>query len=438
MISVRYKAVARVRGPLIFAKGIPRVKMGEIVKVHVGEELRTAQVLEIAEDITTMQVFEGTEGITRDTSLSSTGETLSMPTSTELLGRILDGRGRPIDGGPAVSGELREISGFPVNPVMREYPRHFVETGISAIDGVLSLIRGQKLPIFTGGGLPHNEVASQIARQSSVLEEEEDFAVVFCAVGVTHEDASFFLRELEDARAAGRLVGFINLAEDPTVERLTAPRFALTAAEYLAFDESFHVLVILLDMTNYCEALREISAAMGEMPGRRAYPGYMYTDLASIYERAGRIKGSRGSITQIPIVSMPDMDITHPVPDLTGFITEGQVVMSQSLFQRGIYPPIDVLPSLSRLMKDGVGENRTRGDHMDIADRLYSAYSKGRETRDLALVVGEGSLTSEERRYLRFADRFEKRFISQGRRERRGVEQTLALGLEVLSVLEEE
>lgn len=438
MISVRYKAVAGVRGPLIFAKGIPRVKMGEIVKVHVGEELRTAQVLEIAEEIITLQVFEGTEGITRDTSVSSTGETLSMPTSAELLGRVLDGRGRPIDGRPAVSGELREISGFPINPVMREYPRHFVETGISAIDGVLSLVRGQKLPIFTGGGLPHNELASQIARQSSVLEEKEDFAVIFCAVGATHEDASFFLRELEDARAAGRLVGFINLAEDPTVERLTAPRFALTTAEYLAFDKSFHVLVILLDMTNYCEALREISAARGEMPGRRAYPGYMYTDLASIYERAGRIKGSRGSITQIPIVSMPDMDITHPVPDLTGFITEGQVVMSQSLFQRGIYPPIDVLPSLSRLMKDGVGENRTRGDHMDIADRLYSAYSKGRETRDLALVVGEGSLTSEERRYLRFADRFEKRFINQGRHERRGVEQTLALGLEVLSVLEEE
>ncbi|HEB37822.1 MAG TPA: V-type ATP synthase subunit B, partial [Thermoplasmatales archaeon] len=354
----------------------------------------------------------------------------------DMLGRIFSGIGEPRDGLPPIIPEKRlDINGQPINPEAREYPREFIETGISAIDGMNTLVRGQKLPIFSGSGLPHNELAAQIARQAKVKGKGEDFAVVFCAMGITEEEANFFIKSFEKTGALERTVIFLNLADDPTIERIILPRMALTCAEYLAFDLDMHVLVILTDMTNYAEALREISAAREEVPGRRGYPGYMYTDLATIYERAGRIKGKKGSITQIPILSMPDDDITHPIPDLTGYITEGQIVLARALHNKGIYPPIAVLPSLSRLMARGIGKDRTREDHANVSDQLYAAYAEGCDLRDLVSIVGEEALSDRDRAFLKLADEFEKRFVSQSKDEDRSIEETLSIGWELLSML---
>ena len=437
LLRIKYKAITAVRGPLIFVRGVPNVRLGEMVNIFLDGETRTGQVLEIQGDLTVIQVLEGTRGISQDSSVSFTGEPLKLSVSPDVLGRILDGRGRPIDGGLPVKGEAEvEVSGKPLNPVARAYPKDFIETGISALDGLLSVIRGQKLPIFSGGGLPHNDLAAQIVCQSNILEKEESFTVVLSTIGVTPEEASFFIREFRQAGVMNRTVVFVNLADDPVIERLLSPRLALTIAEYLAFDQGKHVLVLLLDMTNYCEALREISMARGEIPGRGGYPGYMYTDLASLYERAGRVVNKKGSITLIPILSMPDYDITHPIPDVTGYITEGQIILSQDLSLRGVYPPIDILPSLSRLMKDGVGEDKTREDHMNIANSIYAAYSRGRNAMDLALVIGEDALTTQEKHHLQFARSLETKFMKQGRYERRNIEQTLNLGKEMLQIIQ--
>jgi V/A-type H+-transporting ATPase subunit B len=437
LLTVKYKAITAVKGPLIFVQNVPNVSLGELVKIYLEEETRTGQVLEIREDICVVQVLEGTRGMSQESTVSFTGEPVKLSVSAEMLGRILDGRGRPIDGGSPVRGSVEmDISGRPLNPVARAYPQDFIETGISALDCCLSVVRGQKLPIFSGGGLPHNDLAAQIVRQSHVLESEERFTVVLSAIGITQEEANFFIRDFRQAGVMNRTVMFINLADDPVIERLLSPRLALTTAEHLAYKEDYHVLVLILDMTNYCEALREISMARGETPGRGGYPGYMYTDLASIYERAGKIDNKKGSITLMPILTMPDYDITHPIPDVTGFITEGQIVLSQDLSVRGIYPPIDILPSLSRLMKEGVGEGKTRADHMDVADDIYRAYSMGRNAMDLVLVIGEGALTREEGRYLQFARKLENEFVNQGKYERRNIEKTLDLGIKALSTLE--
>ncbi len=438
MLAAKYKAIIGVKGPLIFVRDVKNVGLGEVIKVRLERETRTAQVLEIREDFCVVQVLEGTRSISQETEITFTGEPLKLPVSTEILGRMLDGRGRPIDGGPPMrSSEEMDVSGNPLNPVARAYPKDFIETGISAVDCCLSLVRGQKLPIFSGGGLPHDDLASQIVRQSRVLEAEEKFTVVLSAIGITQEEANFFIRDFRQAGVMERTVMFINLADDPVIERLLSPRLALTTAEYLANSEDFHVLVLLLDMTNYCEALREISMARGEIPGRGGYPGYMYTDLASIYERAGRVVNKKGSITLVPILTMPDYDITHPIPDLTGFITEGQLVLSQDLSIKGVYPPIDILPSLSRLMKEGVGEGRTRADHLEFSDGIYRFYSMGRNAMDLVLVIGEDALTREERRHLRFARKLENEFINQGRYERREIEETLNLASGILKTIEE-
>ncbi len=437
--AVKYRAITAVKGPLIFVQAVPNVGLGELVKIHLAQETRTGQVLEIRENLCIIQVLEGTRGISQETAVSFTGETAKLSVSTEMLGRVFDGRGRPIDGGPSIRSSLEmEVSGKPLNPVARAYPKDFIETGISALDCCLSLVRGQKLPIFSGGGLPHNDLAAQIIRQSRVLQGEEKFAVVLSAIGITQEEANFFIREFRQAGVMNRTVMFVNLADDPVIERLLSPRLALTTAEYLAHDHDYHVMVLLLDMTNYCEALREISMARGEIPGRGGYPGYMFTDLASIYERAGRIANRKGSITLVPILTMPDYDITHPIPDVTGFITEGQIVLSQSFSMRGIYPPIDILPSLSRLMKDGVGEGKTRADHSDVANNIYEAYSKGRNAMDLALVIGEDALTKEELKNLQFAREFENKFMRQGKYTRRDIEETLNLAIELLKLVQEE
>ena len=433
-----YSTVTEVTGPLIIVEGVEGVSYGEVVKIRTssGEE-RTGQVLEAQEDKAVVQVFEGTKGLdTKLTSVRFTGEPMKMGLSRDMLGRVFDGMGRPRDGLPdIIPEEIRDINGLPMNPTAREYPIEFIETGISAIDGMNTLVRGQKLPIFSGSGLPHNDLAAQIARQAKVRGEGESFAVVFCAMGITEEEANFFISNFEETGAIERTVVYLNLADEPTIERIILPRLALTCAEYLAFDLDMHVLVILTDMTNYAEALREISAAREEVPGRRGYPGYMYTDLATIYERAGRIKGKKGSITQIPILSMPDDDITHPIPDLTGYITEGQIVLSRELHNKGIYPPIAVLPSLSRLMARGIGEGRTREDHSQLADQLYSAYAEGCDLRELVAIVGEEALSERDKAYLRFADEFEERFVSQGKDEDRSIEDTLRIGWELLSII---
>ncbi len=433
-----YSTVTEVTGPLLIVEGVRGVAYGEVVKIRTstGEE-RTGQVLEAREDKAVVQVFEGTKGLdTKLTSVRFTGETMKVGLSRDMLGRIFDGMGRPRDGLPDIIPEkMMDINGLPINPTAREYPREFIETGISAIDGMNTLVRGQKLPIFSGSGLPHNELAAQIARQAKVKGEGEEFAVVFCAMGITEEEANFFIKDFRETGAIERTVIFLNLADEPTIERIILPRMALTCAEYLAFDLDMHVLVILTDMTNYAEALREISAAREEVPGRRGYPGYMYTDLATIYERAGRIKGKKGSITQIPILTMPDDDITHPIPDLTGYITEGQIVLSRELHNKGIYPPIAVLPSLSRLMARGIGEGRTREDHAQVSDQLYAAYAEGCDLRDLVAIVGEEALTDRDRAYLKFADEFESRFVSQGKDEDRSIEETLAIGWNLLSII---
>jgi V/A-type H+-transporting ATPase subunit B len=436
-----YTRVSEIRGPLIIVEGVSRVAYDEVVEVELNSgERRRGRVLEVTRNAAVVQVFEGTAGIsTVGARVRFLGRTLEMPVSEDMLGRIFDALGKPIDGGPDIVAEEKyDINGAPINPAVRAYPEDFIQTGVSAIDGMNTLVRGQKLPIFSGSGLPHNELAAQIARQATVRGEEEEFAVVFAAIGIKYDDFVFFRRFFEETGAMKRVAMFVNLANEPAMLRLVAPRAALTLAEYLAYERDMHVLAILTDMTNYAEALREISAAREEVPGRQGYPGYMYSDLASVYERAGRVHGRKGSITQMPILTMPNDDITHPIPDLTGYITEGQIVLSRDLYNRGIYPPINVLMSLSRLMKEGIGPGKTREDHSQVSDQLYAAYSRGVELRSLAAVVGEESLSETERKYLRFADVFERRFLSQGVRENRAIEQTLDLAWEVLSELPEE
>ncbi|WP_435118132.1 V-type ATP synthase subunit B [Halolamina sp. C58] len=440
-----YQTITEISGPLVFAEVDESIGYDEMVEIETadGRELR-GQVLESADDLVAIQVFEGTSGIDRDASVRFTGETLKMPVTEDLLGRVLDGSGTPIDGGPdIVPDERHDIVGEAINPVSREYPEEFIQTGVSAIDGMNTLVRGQKLPIFSASGLPHSELALQIARQATVPEEDEEsddgegseFAVVFGAMGITQEEANEFMADFERTGALERSVVFMNLADDPAVERTVTPRMALTTAEYLAFEKGYHVLTILTDMTNYCEALREIGAAREEVPGRRGYPGYMYTDLAQLYERAGRIDGREGSVTQIPILTMPGEDDTHPIPDLTGYITEGQIVMDRDLDSKGLEPPVNVLPSLSRLMDDGIGEGLTREDHGDLKDQLFAAYAEGEDLRDLVNIVGREALSETDNKYLDFADRFEAEFIDQGYQTNRDIEETLDIGWELISLL---
>ncbi len=437
MEGVKYSTVTEISGPLMIVEGVKEIGYGEIVHIETREGKRMGQVLEAAEGKAVIQVFEGTRGLdTKNTSVIFTGKPMEIGVSSEMLGRTFDGKGMPIDGAPVpIPDEIRNVNGEPMNPSAREYPRDPIQTGISTIDGMNTLVRGQKLPIFSGAGLPHNELAAQIARQAKVRGQGEEFAVIFCAMGITAEEANFFMQDFEETGAIERSVLFLNLANSPVIERLIAPKVALTTAEYLAFERGMHVLVILTDMTNYAEALREISAAREEVPGRRGYPGYMYTDLAQIYERAGRIQGKKGTITQIPILTMPDDDITHPIPDLTGYITEGQIVLSRELHNKGIYPPVAVLPSLSRLMAEGIGKERTREDHHQLSNQLYAAYAEGCDLRDLVAVVGEEALTERDKKYLEFADEFENRFVKQGRDEDRTFEDTFNLGWELLSML---
>ncbi len=439
-----YKTITEISGPLVFAEVDEPVGYDEIVEIETPDgETKRGQVLETSDGLVSIQVFEGTDGIDRNASVRFIGETLKMPVTEDLLGRVLDGSGRPIDDGPDIVPEKRqEIVGAAINPFSREYPEEFIQTGVSAIDGMNTLVRGQKLPIFSSSGLPHNELALQIARQATVPEEDEgddgedsEFAVIFGAMGITQEEANEFMDDFERTGALERSVVFMNLADDPAVERTVTPRLALTTAEYLAFEKDYHVLVILTDMTNYCEALREIGAAREEVPGRRGYPGYMYTDLAQIYERAGRIKGQDGSITQIPILTMPSNDITHPIPDLTGYITEGQIIVDPDLNSQGVQPPVNVLPSLSRLMDDGIGEGLTREDHADVSDQLYAAYAEGEDLRDLVNIVGREALSDRDNKFLDFADRFEDEFVEQGFDTNRNIEGTLDIGWELLSTL---
>lgn len=436
-----YLSIGEVSGPLMLVEKVRGVKYDELVDIElVGGETRRGKVLEVLRDKALVQVFEGTAGINvTQTKVRFLGRGVELPVSEDIIGRVFSGFGIPIDGGPKILPDKSlDINGAPINPCARDYPLDFIQTGISAIDGMNPLIRGQKLPLFSGSGLPHAEIAAQIARQSKLIGGREEFAVVFAAMGITFEEANYFITDLKKTGAIERSVLFINLADDPAIERLATPKMALTAAEFLAFEKDMHVLVLLIDMTNYAEALREISAARKEVPGRRGYPGYMYTDLATIYERAGRIKGKKGSITQIPILTMPEDDITHPIPDLTGYITEGQIIISRELHRKGIYPPIDVLPSLSRLKDRGIGKGKTREDHADVLNQLYAAYSKGKEARELAVILGEAALSDLDRKYLEFADMYEEKFISQGITEDRNIEQTLDLGWELLADLPEE
>jgi V/A-type H+-transporting ATPase subunit B len=435
-----YQTVTNVEGPLVFVDKVENVGYNEIVEVKLPNgDIRKGQVLETAKGKAVIQIFGVTTGLdVKETKVKFLGETMKLGVSIDMLGRVFTGLGEPRDKGPPIIPEKEvDITGAAINPVAREQPSDFIQTGISTIDGLNTLVRGQKLPIFSGAGLPHNDLAVQIARQAKVRNQSEKFAVVFAAVGITHEEANFFMKDFERTGALERSVLFLNLADDPSVERLIAPRMALTTAEYLAFEKDMHVLVIITDMTNYCESLREIAGARKEVPGRRGYPGYMYTDLSTIYERAGVIKGKKGSVTQIPILSMPSDDITHPIPDLTGYITEGQIVVGRELHRKGIYPPIDVLPCLSRLMNLGIGKEKTREDHRGIADQLYSAYAQGRDLRSLSAVVGEEALSETDRKYLKFADEFEKKFIMQSKDEDRSIEQTLDLGWELLAILPE-
>ena len=439
-----YKTITEISGPLVFAEVDEPIGYDEIVEIETPDgSIRRGQILETASSAVAIQVFEGTSGIDKDSSVRFLGETLQMDLTEDLLGRVLSGAGDPIDGGPPIEPEeQRPIVGSAINPYAREYPQEFIQTGVSAVDGMNTLIRGQKLPLFSASGLPHNDLALQVARQATVPEESgegddegTEFAVIFAAMGITQEEANEFMDDFERTGALERSVVFMNLADDPAVERIVTPRLALTTSEYLAFEHGYHVLTIMTDMTNYCEALREIGAAREEVPGRRGYPGYMYTDLASLYERAGRIKGQEGSITQLPILTMPSEDITHPIPDLTGYITEGQIIVDGDLNSQGIEPPVDVLPSLSRLMDDGIGEGFTREDHGDVADQLYAAYAEGNDLRDLVNIVGREALSERDNRYLDFADRFEAEFIQQGFDTNRTIEETLSIGWDLLSML---
>ncbi len=440
LAGLEYTTIKEISGPLIFVESVRGVGYGELARIRTpsGEE-RRGQVLEIGGGVAVVQVFEGTTGLdVGKTRVRFTGETVKLPVSNDMLGRIFDGSGRPIDGGPRIiPDDYLDVNGSPINPFAREYPREFIETGISTIDGMNTLVRGQKLPLFSASGLPHNAVAAQIARQAKVVGSDEPFTTIFAAMGITADELRFFRDDFEKQGAFDHVTMFVNLADDPAIERILTPRLALTAAEYFAIKQGNHVLVILTDMTNYAESLREISAAREEVPGRRGYPGYMYTDLATIYERAGRLHGTKGSITQMPILTMPGDDRTHPVPDLTGYITEGQLMVDRSLHRKGIYPPIDPAPSLSRLMKEGIGKGKTREDHREVSDQLYYAFAEGRSFRDLVAVVGEEALSARDKLYLQFADEFERKFINQGLYENRDIDTTLDLGWNLLSVLPE-
>ncbi len=432
-----YRTINKIAGPLVFVEKTEPIAYGELVNIVLADgTIKRGQVLDTSDELVVVQIFETTTGIGKDSGVRFTGETIKMPVGRDMLGRILSGGGKPIDGGPEIVPEKRlDITGAAINPYARGMPADFIQTGISTIDGTNTLVRGQKLPIFSGAGLPHNNVALQIARQAKVPGSTESFAVVFAAMGITKEEANYFMQDFERTGALERAVVFLNLADDPAVERIITPRLALTTAEYLAFELGMHVLVILTDMTNYCEALRQIGAAREEVPGRRGYPGYMYTDLACIYERAGMIKGQKGSVTQIPILTMPGDDITHPIPDLTGYITEGQIVVNRDLHRKGIYPPINVLPSLSRLMNLGIGKGHTREDHKKVSDQMYAGYAEGNDLRGLVAIVGKDALSERDRLLLEFADLFENRFVRQGYDEDRTIEDTLNLGWELLATL---
>ncbi len=436
-----YKSIANISGPLLLVEGVEGVKYEELVDIKLDNgSIRSGKVLEVDRDKALVQVFEGTSGIdSRNTRISFLGKGIQMYVSPDILGKVFNGLGKPkTEKDKIIPEKSLDINGAPINPFARDYPNEFIQTGLSAIDGLNTLVRGQKLPIFSGSGLPHNRIAAQIARQAMVLTEKEEFAVVFIAIGITFEESEYFISDFRKTGAIGRSVLVLNLANDPAIERIATPRVGLTCAEYLAFEKDMHVLVILTDMTNYCEALKEVSAARKEIPGRRGYPGYLYTDLATIYERAGRIKGKKGSITQIPILTMPEDDKTHPIPDLTGYITEGQIILSRSLYKKKLSPPIDVLPSLSRLKDKGIGQGKTREDHMDMFNQLYAAYARGKEVEELAVILGEAALTDMDKLYLRFAERFEKEYISQGEHENRSIDRTLDLGWKLLTIFPRE
>lgn len=433
-----YKTIKEVVGPIMLVENVEGVKYNELVEVvQQNGEIRRGKVLEVNKDKALVQLFESSQGLKISTAKARfTGKSQRLAVSKDMLGRVFDGMGNPKDGGaPIIPEKFLDINGEPINPAARDYPNEFIETGVSAIDGLNTLVRGQKLPVFSMSGLPHAELAAQIARQASVPGDKEKFAVVFAAVGITYEESEFFIQDFKNTGAIERTVTFVNLANDPAIERLSTQKMALTAAEYLAFDLGMHVLVIITDITNYCEALREISAARKEIPGRRGYPGYLYTDLATMFERAGRIKGKKGSITQIPILTMPEDDKTHPIPDLTGYITEGQIILSRELYKKGVNPPIDVLPSLSRLKDKGIGKEKTREDHADTMNQLFSDYARGKEAKELAAILGDAALTETDRIYAKFAETFERKYISQGFNKRRSIEETLNIGWELLKIL---
>ncbi|WHH61220.1 V-type ATP synthase subunit B [Petroclostridium sp. X23] len=441
-MKLEYIGLKEISGSLMVVEGVSDASFEEMVEITVeGTEKRIGRIVELSGDIAVVQVFEGTSNISlTNTKTKPLGHSLEIPLSKEILGRVFDGVGRPIDGLGSIFPQVKwDVNGKPINPVSREYPRNYIQTGISSIDGLTTLIRGQKLPIFSGNGLPHDALAVQIVRQAQLAQQEDtEFAVVFAAMGVKHDVADFFKKSFEESGVLQKVVMFINLANDPVVERIITPRCALTVAEYLAFEQDMHILVILTDMTSYCEALREISSSKGEIPSRKGFPGYLYSDLASLYERAGMLKKRKGSITQIPILTMPNDDITHPIPDLTGYITEGQIVLDRTLHQRGVYPPVIVLPSLSRLMKDGIGEGFTREDHPAIANQLFASYAHVQEVRALASVIGEDELSELDKRYIEFGKAFEKEFVTQERDENRPMDDTLDMGWRLLGILPRE
>ena len=433
-----YRTIQEINGPLMLVKQVQGVTYDELGEIELPNgDLRHCKVLEVNGDNAVVQLFEPSAGINlKDSKIRFLGHPLQLGVSGDMLGRVFNGMGQPIDGGPDIlAEEYRDINGLPMNPAARDYPNEFIQTGVSTIDGLNTLVRGQKLPIFSGSGLPHAQLAAQIARQAKVLGDEGNFAVVFAAIGITFEESEYFVNEFKRTGAIDRTVLFTNLANDPAVERIATPRMALTAAEYLAFEKDMHVLVILTDITNYAEALREVSAAKKEVPGRRGYPGYLYTNLATIYERAGRQLGKKGSITMIPILTMPEDDKTHPIPDLTGYITEGQIILSRDLYRKGVLPPVDVLPSLSRLKDKGIGPGRTREDHAGTMNQLFAAYAAGKEAKELMTILGEAALSPTDLLYAKFADEFEKRYVTQGQEENRSIEETLDLGWELLSIL---
>ncbi len=434
-----HKGVKEIKGPLLFLERVTNVGYDEVVRIRDTEgNERLGRVIDVGRDQTIVQVLGETTGLQADSLVNFTGSAFTIPVASEILGRTFNGRFEPIDGSPPIlSGDRRDINGSPINPKARVFPSDFIQTGISCIDGLFSIIRGQKLPVFSESGLPHNRLIAQILRQATVIGKHEEVAVVFAAMGLKNDEARFFVNQLSESGVMGRSILILNLANDPAIERLFTPRIALTAAEYLAFDLQMHVLVILSDMTNYAEALRELSAAIEEVPSKAGYPGYLYSDLASIYERAGIIEGIKGSLTQLPVLTMPGGDLHHPVPDLTGYITEGQIYLDKELDFRGIYPPASILPSLSRLMRNGIGEGKTREDHKDLADQIYDAYSKGMRARDLARIVGEIGLSEIETKYLQFANTFEKEFVNQGEHENRSTDQTLDLAWQMLAILPE-